>query len=134
MISTCHGPLRQPMVPKARPMSQTASAQPASSRSVVSGRALVVKSRSFCWRPIIASRTGPADQGQLLAGVGEAGAELVDDGTDPVELCPDAALDLDDRERRQGGVGHDGPVYVPGWLGPATRVGLCLARPRSVLP
>ena len=30
-----------------------------------------------------------ADQGQLLAGVGEAGAELVDDGTDPVELGPD---------------------------------------------
>ena len=75
-----------------------------------------------------------ADQGQLLAGGGEAGAELVDDGTDPVELSPDAALDLDDRERRQGGVGHDGPVYVPGWLGPATRVGLCPARPRSVLP
>ena len=74
-----------------------------------------------------------ADQRQLLAGVGEAGAELVDDGTDPVELCPDPALDLDDREWRQSDVGHDRPVYVPGWLGPATRVGACPARPRSVL-
>ena len=59
VISTCQSPLRQPMVPKARPMSQTASAQPASSRSVVSGRAEVVKSRSLCSRPSIASRTGP---------------------------------------------------------------------------
>ena len=59
MISTCHGPLRQPIVPKSRPMSQTASAQPETSRSVTSGRAEVVKSRSFWSRPIIASRTGP---------------------------------------------------------------------------
>src|SRR3954452_4647414 len=40
-------------------MSQVASAQPARSRSVVSGRAEVVKSRSLWSRPSIASRTGP---------------------------------------------------------------------------
>ena len=40
-------------------MSQIASAQPASSLSVASGRAEVVKSRSLCSRPSIASRTGP---------------------------------------------------------------------------
>ena len=40
-------------------MSQVASAQPLSSRSVTSGRAEVVKSRSLWSRPSIASRTGP---------------------------------------------------------------------------
>ena len=40
-------------------MSQIASAQPLSSASVCSGRAEVVKSRSLCRRPSIASRTGP---------------------------------------------------------------------------
>ena len=59
VISTCHSPLRQPIVPKERPMSHTASAQPATSFSVVSGRAEVVKSRSLCSRPSSASRTGP---------------------------------------------------------------------------
>ncbi len=57
MISTCQSPLRQPMVPNARPMSQIASAQPLSSRSVCSGRAEVVKSRSLCCGR--ASRRGP---------------------------------------------------------------------------
>ncbi len=40
-------------------MSHVASAQPASSRSISSGRAEVVRSRSLCCRPSIASRTGP---------------------------------------------------------------------------
>ncbi len=59
VISTWKSPLRLPMVPKARPMSQVASAQPTSSRSISSGRADVVRSRSLCRRPSIASRTGP---------------------------------------------------------------------------
>ena len=54
-----------------------------------------------------------ADQRQLLAGIGEQGAELVDHRADPVQLLADPALDLDDREGLQCGVGHDRPVYVP---------------------
>ena len=59
MISTFHAPLRQPMVPKARPMSQIASAHPVISSSVRTGRAEVAKSRSFWCRPSMASRTEP---------------------------------------------------------------------------
>ena len=79
-----------------------------------------------------------ADQRQLLTGLGEEGSELVDDRPDAIELGADAALDLDDRERGQGGVGHDGPVYVRSAFGvctrPTTTVGACPARPLSVLP
>ena len=70
-------------------MSQIASAQPASSRSVSSGRAEVVKSRSLCSRPSIASRTGPPTSASSLAGGAEPGAELVDDRRDPA--APDGA-------------------------------------------
>ena len=58
-------------------MSQVASAQPLSSFSVTSGRAEVVKSRSFCSRPSIASRTGPPTSAICLARGREAGAELI---------------------------------------------------------
>ncbi len=50
---------------------------------------------------------GAADQRQLLAGGGEALAELVDHRPDPRQLLAHAALDLDDGQRRQGGVGHE---------------------------
>ena len=47
-----------------------------------------------------------AHQGQLVAGLGEAPAEVVDQGADPVQLHRDSALDLGHRERRERGVGH----------------------------
>ena len=80
---------------------------------MTSGRAEVVKSRSFWSRPIIASRTGPPTSASSSPASANTGAELVDDRADAVQLRADAALDLDDRERGQGGVGHDRPLYVP---------------------
>ena len=112
-------------------MSQIASAQPASRRSVCSGARgrgeveVVVQPTEHR----VADR--PADQRELVAGRGEAGAEVVDDRRDPVQLVADAALDLDDRERRAGrrrtrqailGRGPGGPSQA------ATRVGPCPAR------
>ena len=64
------------MVPKSRPTSQCASPHAFSSRTVSSGRASVVKSRSAERRPRKASRTGPADQRQLETGLGEDAAEV----------------------------------------------------------
>ena len=59
VTSTTWLPLRAPIVPKARPTSQWASAQPARIASVCSGLADVVRSRSGDTRPRKASRTGP---------------------------------------------------------------------------
>ena len=102
------------MVPKARPMSQVASAQPVSSRSVTSGRADVVRSRSLCSRPEHRVAHRPADQRQRVARGGEALAERPEDGLHPVELGADPALHLahlERRQRRRGAgaisVGHD---------------------------
>ena len=53
------GALRAPMVPKARPTSQVVSPQAARIFSVCSGRAEVVRSRSWGATPRKASRTGP---------------------------------------------------------------------------
>ena len=64
----------------------------AQQRSISSGRAEVVKSRSLC-RPAehrVADRS--ADQRQLVPGGAEARAELVDDRGDPVELSGHVAL------------------------------------------
>ena len=47
VISKRTSPREQPTVPKALPWSQTCSAQPVTSRSISSGRASVVRSRSF---------------------------------------------------------------------------------------
>ena len=52
----------------------------------------------------VAHRT--ADQGQLVAGLGEAPAEVVDHRRDPVQLGRDGALDVGHLERRGWGVGH----------------------------
>ena len=103
MISTCHSPLRQPIVPNARPTSQIASAQPLSSRSVTSGtgRRGEVEVLLEPAQHRVAHR--PADQGDLLAGRLEAGAELVDHRCDPEQLLDGAALDL---AHLQGLVGH----------------------------
>ena len=112
MISTWKSPLRLPMVPKARPMSQVASAQPASSRSISSGCAEVVRSRSLCRRPEHRVAHGTADQGQLVAGRGEALAELVEDRGDAVELGGDVPLRVGQpdagRQTAFSGVGHGG--------------------------
>ena len=91
-------------------MSHSASTQPASSCSVFSGRRgggeveVVLEAAEHR----VAHRA--ADQGQLLAGFGEAPAQLVDDRSDPGQLLTHAALDLDDGQRRQGGVGHGGQL------------------------
>ena len=55
----------------------------------------------------VADRT--ADQRDLVAGVGEASTELVDDGSDPVELGGDRSLHLDHAEGGGLVVGH-GPT------------------------
>ena len=48
----------------------------------------------------------PADQRQLVPGVGEAATEVVDHGRDPVQLGGHGALDVGHLERRGWGVGH----------------------------
>ena len=93
-------------------MSQIASAQPASSRSISSGRAEVVRSRSLCRRPSIASRTGPPTRASSCPASANRGPELVDDRGDPVELGGDVALGVGqpDAPGRSAVccVGHDG--------------------------
>ena len=51
-----------------------------------SGRAEVVKSRSVCGRPSIASRTGPPTSASSWPAVGEPRSELVDHRRDPLQL------------------------------------------------
>ena len=80
------------MVPNSRPVSQIASAQPCdhSQRLVrvgVGGEVQVVAEPA---EQRVAHR--PADQVQLVAGRGEAAAELVGDGRDPHQLGHRAAL------------------------------------------
>ena len=87
-------------------MSQIASAQPLSSRSVTSGRAEVVKSRSVWSRPSIASRTGPPTRASSSPASANRAPSSSMTGADPVQLGLDAPLHVDDQERGQRGVGH----------------------------
>ena len=80
-------------------MSQIASAQPLSSRSVTSGRAEVVRSRSFWRRPSIASRTGPPTRASSSPAAANRAPELVEDRRDAVQLGADATLRVGDLER-----------------------------------
>ena len=59
VISISKSPCRAAMVPNSRPTSQMASAQPVINFVMSSGRAFVVKSRSWPNRPNSASRTLP---------------------------------------------------------------------------
>ena len=92
MISTWKVPLRLPMVPKARPMSHVASAQPGQQPLDLvgargGGQVEVVVAAA---QHRVAHR--PADEGQLVPGGREPRAQLVDHGCDPVELGGDVAL------------------------------------------
>ena len=93
-------------------MSHTASAQPETSFSVTSGCAEVAKSRSLSRRPSIASRTGPPTSASSSPASAKSAPSSSMTDPDAGQLGADAALDLDDRERGRGGVGHDGPVYA----------------------
>ncbi len=53
-----------------------------------------------------------ADEGDLVAGVGEASAEVVDHGADAVQLGGDRSLHLDHAEGGGLVVGHGGAVYA----------------------
>ena len=138
MISTCQSPLRQPIVPNARPMSQIASAQPFSSRSVSSGRAEVVKSRSLCRRPSIASRTGPPTSASSwpasvnrrpsssMTGAIRSSSAATERWTSAIWRGSKGASDTGDESRA---LGPGGPIRT----GAASRVGACHAR-RFCLP
>ena len=80
------------MVPNSAPVVQIASAQPDSSRSVSSGWALggEVEVVAEAAEQRVAHR--PADEVQLVAGVGEAAAQLVGDGRDAHQFGDGAAL------------------------------------------
>ena len=90
-------------------MSQVASPQPLSSRSVSSGRGggreVEVGVRPAEHR--VAHR--PADQGQLVAGPGEQRTQRVEHLRHPVQLVADGALELDHGEWTGLGGGHDRP-------------------------
>ena len=72
------GPRRRPMVPKRLPWVQTASAQPATTASMSSGRASVVKSRSPPSLQAVEHGVpdDAADQVELPAGPLETGRQL----------------------------------------------------------
>ena len=117
MISTCHSPLRQPIVPKARPMSQTASAQPLTQPlgglGACGGGEVEVVLQPAEHR--VADRA--ADQGDLLAGRREAGAELVDHRRDPQQLArarSPARRSCAAGARAVGLVGHGRQLYASG--------------------
>ncbi len=88
-------------------MSQMASAQPLSSRSVTSGRRRGGEVEVVLEPAEHRVADGPADQRDLLAGRGEAAAELVGDGRDPGQLRDHARLDVADQ---QGLLGHGRPL------------------------
>ena len=110
MISTWNEPLRLPIVPKARPMSHVASAQPCEQPFDLLGtsRGGQVEVVVLPAEHRVADRA--AYQRQLVPGSRETGPELVDHGGDAVELGGDVALGVGqpDASRRSAicGVGH----------------------------
>ncbi len=88
-------------------MSQVASAQPASSRSVVAGRAEVVKSRSLCSRPSMASRTGPPTSAICSPA--------------PVNLAPSSSMTGDSRSSSRTAVSWTSRMLRPPEPGGAVR-------------
>ena len=80
------------MVPNSRPVSQIASAQPATTASVWSGWASVAKSRSSPSRPSKASRTEPPTRCSSCPAALEPAAELVGDGRDAQQFSEGLAL------------------------------------------
>ena len=142
MTSTCHGPLRQPMVPKSRPMSQIASAhaaqQPLGVVGPRRGGEVEVVVRPAEHR--VAHRA--ADQRELVAGVREQRAEVVDDRRDPVQLDVRVALELDHGQRggarvrtRGSTLGRRGASRPgPGRTAARPNLYACSAGCRSVLP
>ena len=127
------------MVPKSRPMSQIASAQPLEQPLGLVGarRGGEVEVVLQPAEHRVAHRT--ADQRQLVAGLGEQRAELVDAPGDPVQLGADARW-TSTIVRVAGGVGHD-EVSLGRSRGPAGRaassaVPCCplARRPRCRLP
>ena len=83
-------------------MSQIASAQPRSSPSVCSGRADVVKSRSLCCRPSIASRTGPPTRASSWPASRNRRPSSSITGAIRSSSAPTDSLHLGDLEGRQG--------------------------------
>ena len=117
-------------------MSHTASAQPVTSFSVVSGprRGGEVEVVVQPAEQRVADRT--ADQGDLLARGGEAAAELVDDRREPQQLLrPRAPAPRASTARRGPGggggglVGHGAPLYARSLPAPSGRPAGSLALP-----
>ena len=52
----------------------------------------------------------PADQRELVAGVGEQRAQRLEHGSDPVELGAHRPFDVGDPQRGDLGVGHGQPA------------------------
>ena len=114
MISTVLPWRRAPTVPKAMPVSQTASAQPASISSIASGRASVVKSRSAGLATEQGVANAAADEVEPVPRQGEAAGELLGDGRDLHHLHDRILLGAHkiggNGAGRQGCCGHGGPV------------------------
>ena len=92
------------MVPKARPTSHVASAQPLTICSIWSGEAEVVKSQVGDGAAQQRVADGAADEGDLVAGVVETGAQLGQHGMGRTQL-------VEARLLVRGQFGHKDRVY-----------------------